>query len=345
MQLLTSVIQFLEHCQHGRDVVLPEDMAPPDGRFGDADAVRRHNRGFRCRHQGLGINGPCIFRCTGNRKVTVCNQRTDGRGVEQLCIVGVGLDQATLDAAFKNGSDDQAHGYREVARQQPHPVDALDVRSAVSKCQREGHHRQPQIAAALGDTAFGEDNDQRRSGAQHHPRQHHIVADSIVVFACGKNAGWKEKHELVEVVGQYQKEQQCGRQVQKVRPFRQAVVLRLAQRQRHQHRQHWDEQHGQVVAIPQKPLCGHVVGVVFHRAQREPQQHQSRDHQKIPSHLSLNDARLNGDAPRGQQPDVDQRADDAQHLRVIAVPCGDAGADGADHQHGYKQHHAIFSFS
>ena len=233
-------------------------------RFGAVFIVNRHKI-----ESGL----LCVFRRAGHGEVPVRDEGADGGGVEQLLIVGVGLDEAALDAAFKNGGENQAHGHREVARQQPYPVDAFDVRPAVHEHQHEGHHRQPQIAAALEDAAFGEDQHQRRGGAQHHPRQHHIAAGAVAVVIVRQHAVRKEKDQLVEVVGQHQKEQQYGGQVQKVRPLRQAVVLRLSKGQRHQHRQHGDEQHGQVAAVPQEALCGYIAGVVFHRAQREPQQH------------------------------------------------------------------------
>ena len=111
------------------------------------------------------------------------------------------------------------------------------------------------------------------------------------------------KHQLVEVIGQHQQHQQRRGEIEQIHPFGQPELFRFPQRQGYEHRQQRNEQHGQVIQIPEIPAQVRLrTGgdeVKFTGPEHEPEHHQAGDGSQIPADLRLDDTAAKRNAPGG----------------------------------------------
>ena len=140
----------------------------------------------------------------------------------------------------------------------------------------------------------------------------------IVVIRPHGGVRREGKHQLVEVIGQHQQHQQRRGEIEQIHPFGQPELFRFPQRQGYEHRQQRNEQHGQVIQIPEIPdqvrLRTGGDEVKFTGPEHEPEHHQAGDGSQIPADLRLDDTAAKRNAPGGIQADVDTGADKAGKL-------------------------------
>ena len=148
----------------------------------------------------------------------------------------------------------------------------------------------------------------------------------------------------MQIIGQNEQEQQQRRKIQKLGPSRQPKILSLAQRPGNKDRQHGDEQHREIVEIPQPALGIHVINGKFDGAQQDPQHHQHRDCQQIAPHLRLHDAHPDGVAPRAEQKHIDPASQVVDSRRMKNLPAGVAEPHGKrnERQHAQRIQNALF---
>ena len=167
--------------------------------------------------------------------------------------MGVGRDQRAVDAELQRGGVHQAEHGGHIAQQKAQPGGLGVVKQGIHQQQADRKHRLPDPFAAVWDTAFLPDPRQREQGAEQQPARHQHIAGAVAVVRVGpqRRALGKGEHQLVQVVGQHQHHQKGGKSGKPRRPPGQGLILRFPQRHGHQHAQHGDKQHGQVIQIPE----------------------------------------------------------------------------------------------
>ena len=123
----------------------------------------------------------------------------------------------------------------------------------------------------------------------------------------------EDEDELVEVVGQHQRDERPDGQVQQPRPPRQPVPLGPPQRRRDEHRQQRDDQHRQIIKVPEPAdhiRIGHEE--ILHRPLRDTEHHERGDARGQAAHLRLHHPAAQGDPPREEQADVQERPQQAE---------------------------------
>ena len=181
----------------------------------------------------------------------------------------------------------------------------------------------------------------------HHPQRDPSHDDKI---ACAVAVIGVEPHrcvrrededQLVQVVRQNQNQKQRSGDIKKTCPFWQPVVFGSSERERDQHAQRRDEQHREIIAVPEIADGGGCGGKEeFDGSDRQPEHAQRRRHRQIPAHLRLHNALPKRNAPPRHKPDINEAPQQRYRQKIRRVPMparDDACQNGADDQ---KRHNA-----
>ena len=111
----------------------------------------------------------------------------------------------------------------------------------------------------------------------------------------------------MQIVGQHQQRKRKGGYVDKRRPPRHTEALRLAKRHRDENRQQRDEQHRNIVHIPEQAQHSRRVHKQKpYRPDRHPEHNQHGYGSEIASHLRLYDPSADRNAPYAEHHDIYQ---------------------------------------
>ena len=177
---------------------------------------------------------------------------SDRGGVKQFHIVGVCLNQPTLNAAFQRGGKKQTEHNGHIPCNHLQQRHTCNIKRTVNYGQYNGDERHRQNLAAVWNTAFDQHGNKCCHGTKDHPSDCQKVSDGIMVIIHPYDRiRGKNEYELMQVIGQYQQQKSSGGYVKKRCPFRQAVTFRLSQRHGDKHRQQRNKQHGQIVQVPE----------------------------------------------------------------------------------------------
>ena len=165
------------------------------------DGVRRHLPQLTLR-QGLLHGSGYVFR----RKIPICNLHRQGRCFQKLVVSQIGLDQAALDAAFKDAGKHQALCNRQIPCQHPDPLYFCHICVNVGHRKGKGDQGQAEVDPAVGQAAFDENQNHGTSRTNQLPYKPQIIPCSIAVIQIAHHTIGKCKDPLVQIVCQYQKE-------------------------------------------------------------------------------------------------------------------------------------------
>ena len=123
----------------------------------------------------------------GSRRIlgTKCRIRNldrQTRCLKKLVISEVGLDQPTLNAAFKDARKDQALRHRHIACKNPDPIDPINIHISIDQRKYKRNQRQPTKFPAARDAAVFRHRKKRGPRAQGLPNQHKEIAALISIL-------------------------------------------------------------------------------------------------------------------------------------------------------------------
>ena len=228
----------------------------------------------------------------------------DRRGGKVAAVIGVGGDQAGLDAALEGGGEGRAEHLRDLEGSE----DVGKAQQAERKAQHEQRSRQPDVTAAAGHAALAKEDDDARGDHAHAPEHRQEVDRAVGVAVLPVDVGrGKAEGELVPLVGEHaQKQQQRRDQNQIPRPA-QRMLRGGTLLQRGQEGQRGRKQQRQVVEVPQ--VGADQLGfkeAVLAGAQKEPQHRQRGGGDQQPADAREHDPLLDRDRPAQRQGDVDR---------------------------------------
>lgn len=257
----------------------------------------------------------------------VHNSYSHRHHAEQPFIPGVGSNQPRLQTTFQRPGKHQAKRRSQIPRQikQKRGVvaDLQHIQHAVDPAQQNQDRRQPDRLSPLAPAALEQHQPHSGQCAQPHAARCDEISRAVGIFPVRPDHGIcrKGKHELVKIVGEHQQHQRSHRQIEQLRPARQPIIFRLAQRGGDEHREERNQQHRQVIAIPKKThrVCiGHKQEL--DGSLRHPEYHQHGNRGQQSPHLRLHDAPAHRNTPIRQQSNINHAAHQAQRAPRHAPP-------------------------
>lgn len=177
---------------------------------------------------------------------------------------------------------------------------------------------------------------------RHHPQRDpapdNKIANAVAVIGvepCGCICR-EYKDQLLQAVRQHLQQEQRGGKIKKIRPFWQPVIFRPPERERNEHAEQRNEQHRNIIAVPEVSDGGRRGGKEkLDRPDAQPEHAVRRRRRQIPPHLRLHNALPERNAPPRHEADVDQAPQQRhrQEVRSLPMPArNDARGHGADDQ-------------
>ena len=156
------------------------------------------------------------LRCIGSSVVCpvfcIDNLRTECSDFKQCIISGIGLDQTTLDTAFKYCSKHKTLNRRNISAYNPHPADAAGIDKSIDN--RGSQYDNGQVFFSWRYAAFNHHHDKCGQGADNLPADYNIVSGDISVILIRPDlACRKSKHKLMKIICQDQQQTKHRRNI------------------------------------------------------------------------------------------------------------------------------------
>ena len=166
----------------------------------------------------------------------------------------------------------------------------------------------------------------REHGTGKYPQQTEVIYEPISVIGAAQYLlpGWERKRKLMAVVCQHEAEQHHRKYKDQMPIFVQRTGLPPIQKEKRIKCKGWDQQHRDIVRIPQSPQHLRRLGkVIADQADIQPEQHQSGSAQQAAAGLCVQDTPPDRYRPEKDQNIIQHRAPKAG-IRHIKRPHQDS---------------------
>jgi len=283
------------------NVILPQNIAVPDGGRAQPRVPPEQDGPVLDRAKFARLQRPRALGAVVDGSVFVRDLRGETRDGEQLRVVGIGGDQAEVDAALREQNEDETHPVRHGAeRIVEEALQMQDAQHGIHNAEADHEEGERRVAAVFDGSRLGRNRQNAGHGADEDPHRRDPEEKTVVVDGiAGGEPLRKAEDQPVQVVRQKEGDQQGGRKQQQPRSSGRRRVAGQAQTERREQKRHGQQQKGNVVAVPEqaaelRPRLGEVV---FERAEQHPQQQQHRGEKQIAPDRDLYQPLADGDAP------------------------------------------------